>query len=123
MLNIFIGIISGIVSGLGVGGGTILILCLSLFMGKDQHIAQGANLIFFIPTAIVTIIMNFKHKLIKWKTGFIIIAFGVIGTIIGVQISINLDTTKLKLFFGIFLLCIAIFEIYTLIIKKKIKNT
>ena len=118
MLNIIIGTISGIVSALGVGGGAILILCLSLFMGLDQHIAQGANLIFFIPTAIISIIMNFKNKLIKWKTGVIIILFGVIGAVIGAQISINLDTSKLKLYFGIFLLCIASFEIYTMFSKK-----
>lgn len=119
MLNVLIGTISGIVSGLGIGGGTILILCLSLFMGKDQHIAQGANLIFFIPTAIVSIIMNFKNKLIKWKTGLVIIFFGAIGAVIGAKISINLDTTRLKLCFGIFLMCIAVFEIYTMFSRKE----
>ena len=117
MLNILIGVISGIVSGLGMGGGTILILCLSLLMGKDQHIAQGANLIFFIPTAMVAIFINQKNKFIKWKIALIITIFGIIGTIIGANISINLDTKKLKLFFGIFLLGIAIFEIYTFFLK------
>ena len=82
MLNILIGGISGIVSAMGMGGGTILILCLSLFLGKDQHIAQGANLVFFIPTSIVAIIMNIKHKLIKWKTGITVSIFGIIGSII-----------------------------------------
>ena len=119
MINIFIGVFSGIVSSLGMGGGAILILCLSLFMGLDQHIAQGANLIFFIPTAIVSILMNQKNKLIKWKTGLMIIAFGMIGTIIGVKVSVNLDTNRLKLYFGVFLLCIAIFETYSLFSKRK----
>lgn len=121
IIYFFIGAISGIVSSLGMGGGAILILCLSLFMGIDQHIAQGANLIFFIPTAIVACFLNQKNKLIKWKTGLVIIAFGIIGTIIGAKISVNLDTSKLKLYFGIFLLCVAAFEIYTLFIKKQKK--
>jgi len=82
MLNILIGGISGIVSAMGMGGGTILILCLSLFLGKDQHVAQGANLVFFIPTSIVAIIMNIKQKLIKWKTGIQVTIFGIIGAII-----------------------------------------
>ena len=43
MLEILTGFISGIVSGTGMGGGTILILILSLFMGVDQHIAQATN--------------------------------------------------------------------------------
>ena len=119
MINIFIGTISGVISSLGMGGGAILILCLSLFMGKDQHVAQGANLIFFIPTAIVAIFLNQKNKLIKWKTGLVIIVFGIIGTIIGAKISVNLDTNKLKLYFGIFLLCVAFFEIYNEYIYPK----
>ena len=118
MLNLIIGTISGMVSSLGMGGGAILILCLSLFMGKEQHVAQGANLIFFIPTAIVAIFINQKNKLIKWKTGLAILAFGIIGTIIGANISINLDTQKLKLYFGIFLLCVAVFEIRSLLKEK-----
>ncbi len=122
MTNVLIGVISGIVSGMGMGGGTILILCLSLFLGKEQHIAQGANLIFFIPTAIVSIIINIKQKLIKWKTGITVSIFGAIGAIIGAKISVSLDTNRLKLFFGIFLLCIAIFEIYSLFFKKEKKK-
>lgn len=119
MLNVLIGAISGIVSGMGMGGGTILILCLSLFLGKEQHIAQGANLIFFVPTSIVSIFINVKQKLVKWKTGLTVAFFGVIGAIIGAQISVNLDTNKLKLYFGIFLLIIALFEIYSLFFKKE----
>ena len=75
MINIIIGLISGIVSGMGMGGGTILILCLSLFLSKDQHIAQGANLIFFIPTSIVSTFINVKQKLVKWKVGIIVACF------------------------------------------------
>lgn len=78
MVNILIGVVSGVVSGMGMGGGTILILCLSLFMRIDQHIAQGANLVFFVPTSIVAIIMNVKQKLIKWKTGITVAVCGVV---------------------------------------------
>jgi len=41
-------------------------------MGIDQHTAQGANLVFFVPTSIVSIITNIKQKLIKWKTALIV---------------------------------------------------
>ena len=50
MLEILIGLISGIVTGIGMGGGTILILLLSVIWNYEQHIAQATNLIFFIPT-------------------------------------------------------------------------
>jgi len=45
-----------------MGGGTILILLLSICIGLDQHVAQATNLIFFIPTSIVAIIVNLKNK-------------------------------------------------------------
>lgn len=68
MKEIVVGIVSGFVSGMGMGGGTILILCLSMFMGVEQHIAQATNLVFFIPTSIVAIITNIKQKYIDFKT-------------------------------------------------------
>ena len=61
MIEILIGMISGIVSGTGMGGGTILIFLLTFMMGIEQHVAQATNLIFFIPTSIVAIIINIKN--------------------------------------------------------------
>ena len=48
MTEVLIGIISGIVSGTGMGGGTILIFLLTFLCNVEQHIAQATNLIFFI---------------------------------------------------------------------------
>lgn len=120
MLEFFTGVISGTVSGTGMGGGTILILILSVFMGIDQHVAQGANLIFFVPTSISAIITTFKEKLINWKIGVPVAISGIIGAIIGAKISVNMDVNKLKRYFGIFLILITIYEIYSLAKKYKI---
>lgn len=57
MLEVLIGFISGIISGTGMGGGTILILLLSIIMGLDQHVSQATNLVFFVPTAIAAILL------------------------------------------------------------------
>ncbi len=78
MIQILVGFISGIVSGMGMGGGSILILLLSLFLGVEQHVAQATNLVFFIPTAITSIIINAKQKYIDYKTSLPIITMGVI---------------------------------------------
>lgn len=120
MVEILTGIVSGIVSGLGMGGGTILILILSLFLGKDQHIAQATNLVFFVPTSISAIISNWKQKLINWKIATWVTVFGIIGAIIGAKISVNMEVNKLKRYFGIFLCIIAIYEIYSLIKEYKL---
>ena len=78
MIEIITGVISGIVSGIGMGGGTILILILSIFVGMEQKVAQATNLIFFIPTSIAAIFINFKKNNINLKIGKIVIFFGCI---------------------------------------------
>ncbi len=122
MVEILSGIISGIISGLGMGGGAILILILSLFFGIDQHIAQATNLVFFIPTSITSIIVNIKEKTINWKIGIQVAIFGVIGAIIGANFAVSMEVKKLRKFFGIFLLLITFYQIYTLIKQYKYKN-
>lgn len=112
MLPIIFGTISGIVTGLGMGGGTVLILLLSLFMNLDQHIAQATNLVFFVPTSIAAIIINIKQKNVNFKLAIIISIFGIIGAIIGSIISENISSAHLRKYFAIFILIIAIHEIY-----------
>ena len=115
MLETLTGLISGIVSGTGMGGGTILILILSFFMGVNQHTAQATNLVFFVPTSISAILVSIKEKLINWNIGITIAVSGIVGAIIGAKISADMDVNRLKNFFGIFLGLIALYEIYSLI--------
>lgn len=125
MIEIFIGAISGMITAIGMGGGTVLILLLTMFLSIQQHIAQATNLIFFIPTAITAIIVNLKEKNIELKTGVNIIIFGIIGAIIGSILANKIEVRNLRKFFGIFLLCIAMHEIYNfykLYIKEKNTN-
>lgn len=114
MWEVITGLIAGTVSGTGMGGGTILILVLSIFLGVEQHIAQATNLVFFVPTSISAIIVSIKSKLINWKIGINIAIWGVVGAIIGANISARLNVKELKKIFGIFLLIIAIYEIYSI---------
>lgn len=92
-----------------------MIFLLTTFAGIEQHIAQGTNLIFFIPTSIVAIIINLKNKNIQLKTALIVIIAGVIGAIIGAKISVNLNVSDLRKYFGYFLIIIAINEIYSFV--------
>ena len=123
MKQILIGIFAGIFSGIGMGGGTILIFLLTIFAKMEQHIAQATNLIYFIPTAISAIIVNYKNKNIDTKLAIIVSLSGALGAIIGANVSVNMDVFKLKKLFGIFLAIIAIHEIYTLFKEyKQFKN-
>ena len=119
MKEILIGAFSGIFSGIGMGGGTILIFLLTTFGGIEQHIAQATNLIYFIPTAISAIIVNYKNKNIDIKLAKTVSIWGAVGAVIGAIISSKIEIYKLKKLFGIFLAIIAIHEIYTLIKEYK----
>lgn len=120
MKEILIGTISGTVAALGMGGGTVLILLLGIFTNMNQHLIQGTNLIFFIPTSITAIYMNVKNKTIDYEISKIIIFSGIIGAFVGSRLSFKFESNDLKKYFGIFLLIIAIFEIYSLIKQYKV---
>lgn len=113
-MAIIIGIIAGIITGLGAGGGTVLIAGLTLLMGIEQKVAQSINLIFFIPTAVTSIILNSKRKNIKWKIAIPIIIASIVGAVIGAKLSSNIDTELLKKLFGVFLGLIALYGVYTI---------
>lgn len=120
MKEIIIGLISGIVGGLGMGGGTVLILLLSMFANIEQHIAQGTNVIFFVPTAIAAIFVFIKNKNIKFKVGIPVCLWGLLGAFIGASISSNMEVGILRKCFGIFLIAIAIYQTYSL--YKRYRN-
>lgn len=121
MVEILIGVVSGIVTGIGMGGGTILILLLSIIWKYNQHVAQATNLIFFIPTSIISIIVNLKEKNINIKLASILSVFGIIGAGIGAYIGNSIEVNKLKKGFAVFLIIIAIHEVYSLY-KEYIKS-
>ena len=67
---IIVGFFSGIISGMGIGGGTILIPAITILWGVDQKVAQITNLIYFIPTASIALILHIKNKINIYKAYF-----------------------------------------------------
>jgi len=110
MVLFIIGLVSGIISGMGIGGGTVLIPALVIFARAGQHIAQSTNLIFFIPTAIVALIIHIKNKIINFKAAFPIIITGLAGAGIGAWFAVSLSGNFLRRLFGVFLLAMGLYE-------------
>ena len=122
-MEIVFGILSGLTTSWGLGGGALLIPLLVNFIGIDQHIAQATNLIFFIPTALCSVIVNSKNKLVKYKLALQVIIYGIIGTIIGSIISNKLNKIFLRKIFGILLLIIMeMYNFYKMYIKKESRH-
>lgn len=125
MVEVLIGMISGMITAIGLGGGTVLILLLTLGLEVTQRVAQATNLLFFVPTAVTAIILNLREKNIELKIGINLIFWGVIGAILGSILANGINVGNLRKLFGFFLLCIAAHEIYSfykLYIKEKNTN-
>ncbi|NNG68128.1 sulfite exporter TauE/SafE family protein [Caldanaerobacter subterraneus] len=106
-----IGLFSGIIGGMGIGGGTILIPALTIIMGVEQHTAQSVNLLSFIPTAVIALIYHLKKRNIKYSILPLIITGGIIGSLVGANIAIVTKAILLKKIFAILLFSIGIYEI------------
>lgn len=112
MIVILIGLAAGIISGMGIGGGAILIPALVLFVKPEQHIAQSVNLLFFIPTAIVALIIHIRNKSVDFKMGIPIVICGLAGAILGSKLALSIDGSILRKVFGVFLLAMGIYELF-----------
>lgn len=118
------GILSGVVAGMGMGGGTLLIPVLTIFFSFQQQMAQGINLLAFIPTAVVSLIIHIKNGLVNFKKGLPIIASGVLASVGASFLATSLKSRLLQILFGVFLLIIGCIQVTITIIElvKKSKN-
>lgn len=116
------GLISGVVAGMGMGGGTLLIPILSIFLNVEQRSAQGINLIVFVPMSLVALIIHCKNGLVDFKIGIPIMLSGILTSIGGSLLAMKLSNDILRKFFGGFLLLIGIWQIVSLFFPKKSKD-
>ena len=101
----------GFLSGLGIGGGSLLILWLTLVLGLEQETARSINLLFFLPAALVSCYFRRKQGLLKPKKLLAAITAGCFGAWTGTWLGNILDTGVLKKGFGILLLATGVREI------------
>lgn len=111
IIKIIVGVVAGFLGALGIGGGSVLIIYLTLFENIPQIKAQGINLIFFIPCACVAIIFHIKNKLIEYKMIIPLIVTGLFGVVAGIFVNSFINDIILRKIFGIFLIVLAVFQL------------
>lgn len=112
VLDMLAGAATGVITGFGIGGGTLLIIYLTMFRGTSQVAAQGVNLLYFLPTAGCALISHIKNRCIVWRAVIIATCAGVITTVIAAIIATRIDTDVLRRIFGGFLIIIGISELF-----------
>ena len=123
LLYLLAGLGGGFLGGMGMGGGTILIPLLTIFLKCDGHLSQAVNLISFIPMAVVALIFHLKNKLVEKKGILFIIIPATLFAIIGSIISCKIQGELTSKIFGGFLLCLSIVQFFSDEIVKSAKNT
>lgn len=123
MIETLLGFIAGTVSGMGMGGGTILIPSLVLFAEIEQKTAQGINLIYFLPVAVTALFFHIKNKQIKTRSMAYLIGGGLLGASVGSLLAIRIENDLLKKVFALFLIVMGIYEFFCKDKSENCQNT
>ena len=98
------GLGASVVSAWGVGGGTLLLLVMTLFLGVDQRTAQGINLLFFLPTAVSALVCHARSGYLDRPTLKNAVPAAVLAAALGAWIATAVDVELLRKPFGVYLL-------------------
>ena len=112
VIHILAGAVTGVLTGFGIGGGTLLILYMITFTQFSQTTAQGINLIYFLPTAGASLYGHIKNKLIDMRAFWFAGCTGFAMTIASSNVAGRLDVNIVKRFFGAFLIVIGLMELF-----------
>lgn len=117
-LKILVGSVLGFLTGLGIGGGSLLILWLTLVAGMEQSMARGINLLFFLPSALIACLFRHKQGTLNFRKIFPAIMSGIGAAAFFSRIGAQISENSLKTGFGFLLILTGIRELF-----YKPKNT
>lgn len=103
-----IAFLTGVLASLGVGGGMILIIWMTAVLNTDQLQAQGINLLFFLPIALLSVILHKRNGLIRLRPLIPAIIAGCLSSFAGVAAAEFIGAELLKKIFAVFLIIIGI---------------
>ncbi len=104
-------LLAGVLGSMGFGGGSVLIIYLVNFLNLPQKQAQGINLIFFIPCAILSVITYRKRGMVKLRRTLPVTLFATVGAILGFIILKFIPTEILSKLFGGFLVTFGVIQL------------
>lgn len=119
IFSVLAGLISGFIGALGLGGGGVLLMYLTLFTDTTQQKAGGINLIFFLPVGLAAVVIFAIKRQIEWKTVLKMWLGGALGAVSGALIAYNTDTSRLSKVFAVALIAFGLYLVFGGASKKK----
>lgn len=120
-LTIIVSFLISALMGMGIGGGGLFVIYLTLCLNFEQILAQGTNLIFFIISALFSLFIHLRKRKIRFLQVGALILFGSIGSIIFSRLANSIDPKIPRIALGILLISSGIYTIITNTIFKKTK--
>lgn len=111
-VKLIVGTVLGFLSGLGIGGGSLLILWLTMVLNMDPATARSINLLFFIPSALVACALRIRQGTLQVKPLLPAIFAGCAAAALFSWISTVLDVGLLKKIFGLVLIAAGLRELF-----------
>ncbi len=118
-LDMLAGAATGIITGFGIGGGTLLILWLTMVRGTDQLAAQGINLLYFLPSAACALVSHIRNRRVLWRAVLFCTVAGVPITVFAALFAAGIDTSLLRRIFGGFLITVGVSELLRGVRKRR----
>lgn len=118
-IAILAGFGSAVLASMGMGGGSILILYLTLIAGVPQREAQGVNLLFFLPIGAAALWLHWRQGRVDKTAVRQFLPTGLLGALLGTGLAMLADESLLRRGFAVFLLLIGLRQLFTGKPKKK----
>lgn len=107
-----VGTVLGCLTGLGVGGGSLLLLWLTLVLDMPPETARSINLLFFLPSALISTLLRRKQGAVDRKNAVPAIFSGCLAALTFTFIGSRLNTSLLKTLFGFLLIATGLRELF-----------
>ena len=113
ILPLIVGAATGVLSGFGVGGGTLLLVYMTAFAGVEQRLAQGINLLYFLPAGLLALPAHMKNGYIEKRALLPAIGAGLACAALAAWAATAMEVGLLKKLFGAFLIAVGLMELFT----------
>ena len=109
--SIVLGVVLGFLTGLGTGGGSLLLLWLTLVLGMEPVTARTINLMFFIPAAVIASVLRLFRGGINFRKIILPALAGCVSAAVFAIAGSHMETEQLKKAFGVLLIFTGIREL------------
>lgn len=122
LIALGIGATAGFFAGLaGIGGGVVIVPASVLLLGLTQHEAQGTSLAAIVLTAVAGTVVNFRNQRVRLQDGLVVGAGGIVGSVSGSRLALEIEGRTLSLVFGFLILFVAIRSLYRTIRTTRVQ--